>query len=66
MSGFSPLAARPATPSRATAAELLRRKPRRVTVTISWQTYQRLQERADLEGRSFSNLASYLLERGLT
>lgn len=45
---------------------LLRRKPRRVTITVSWQTYQQLQKRADYEGRSFSNLAAYLLEQGLS
>jgi len=34
----------------------------RVTATMSWQLHQRLQKRADEEGRSFSNLISFLLE----
>ena len=44
------------------AAMVLRRKPQRVTTTINWQLYQRLQERADIEGRSLSNLMAHLLE----
>jgi macrodomain Ter protein organizer (MatP/YcbG family) len=38
------------------------RKPQRVSATLNWQLHQRLQDRADLEGRSLSNLVSYLLE----
>jgi len=30
--------------------------------TVSWQLAQRLQERADYEGRSVSNLMAHLLE----
>lgn len=45
------------------AAELLRRRPQRVTITIHWQLRQTLQERADREGRSLSNLMAYLLEQ---
>jgi hypothetical protein len=41
------------------------RKPARLCTTVSWLTMQRLQERADLEGRSVSNLAAFLLEKGL-
>lgn len=41
------------------------RSPRRVTITIPYMTYQDLQERADGEGRSLSNLAAYLLESSL-
>jgi len=41
---------------------LLQRKPQRVTATINWQLHQRLQARADLEGRSLSNLIAHLLE----
>jgi predicted CopG family antitoxin len=41
------------------------RKPQRVTITISWQTYQQLLDRSDNEGRSLSNLAAHLLERGV-
>lgn len=38
------------------------RHPQRVSATLNWQLHQRLQDRADLEGRSLSNLISYLLE----
>jgi hypothetical protein len=44
------------------AANLLHRRPTRVTSTISWQLHQRLQQRADEEGRSLSNLIAFLLE----
>jgi hypothetical protein len=44
------------------AANLLRRKPERVTITLGWALRQRLQARADEEGRSLSNLLAYLLE----
>jgi hypothetical protein len=50
----SPAATRP--------ADLLRRKPERVTVTLNWALRQRLQTRADEEGRSLSNLLAHLLE----
>ena len=43
-------------------ADLLLRKPQRVTATLSWQLHQRLQERADYESRSLSNLVCHLLE----
>jgi len=38
------------------------RKPQRLCSTVSWQTALRLQERADYEGRSLSNLMAYLLD----
>jgi hypothetical protein len=60
MTGFNAtatLAARPLPP--------MRRTPQRVTITLAWGTYQRLLERSDDEGRSLSNLAAHLLERGL-
>ena len=41
------------------------RKPSRVTITIPYGLRAQLQERADHEGRSFSNLCSYLLEHSL-
>lgn len=43
-------------------AALLRRRPQRVTATVPWGLLQRLQQRADIEGRSLSNLVSHLLE----
>jgi hypothetical protein len=42
--------------------QLLFRKPRRITITVPDQIYRTLQERSTHEGRSFSNLAAYLLE----
>jgi len=41
------------------------RSPRRVTITLPYATFQDLQDRADGEGRSLSNLAAYLLESSL-
>jgi len=39
------------------------RTPRRITITVPYQLYQRLVEQSDREGRSLSNLAAFLLER---
>lgn len=39
------------------------RKPQRLTITVSFQLYARLERRAVDEGRSLSNLCAYLLER---
>ena len=41
------------------------RKPQRVTITLCWQTAERLHQRADDQGRSFSNLCAYLLNRAV-
>jgi hypothetical protein len=46
----------------ASPADLMRRRPQRITFSTSWKLHQTLQERADREGRSLSNLISYLLE----
>lgn len=55
--------ARPTQPSSPAASlDLLRRRPQRITFTAHWQLHQRLQQRADQEGRSLSNLISHLLE----
>jgi len=51
----SPAATRP--------AELLRRRPERVTCTLPWVLRQRLEQRALEEGRSLSGLIAYILER---
>jgi hypothetical protein len=37
--------------------------PRRITITIPHSTFEYLVQRSDLQGRSLSNLAAYLLER---
>jgi hypothetical protein len=60
MTSFSPLAAGPA--QLRNGADLLRRKPTRISATLPWGLAQRLQERADVEGRSLSNLIAHLLE----
>jgi hypothetical protein len=49
----------------ARASDVMRRKPQRISTTVTWQVHQRLQDRADLEGRSLSNLVAHLLERGV-
>lgn len=49
-------------PSTTPRLDLLRRRPQRVTTTMSWGLHQRLQARADEEGRSLSNLITFLLE----
>lgn len=41
------------------------RSPRRISITLPWHAFRALQERSDDEGRSLSNLASYLLESTL-
>jgi hypothetical protein len=52
-------------PAAASAAELLKRRPVRLTATVSWSVHQALQERSIYEGRSVSNLIAHLLESGL-
>ena len=44
----------------------MRRHPVRISATLNWQLHQRLQDRADLEGRSLSNLIAHLLELAAT
>lgn len=41
------------------------RAPRRITITVPYGAYQRLLERSELEGRSLSNLAAFLLENAM-
>jgi macrodomain Ter protein organizer (MatP/YcbG family) len=62
MNGFSRRPLQAAELPAVSAAEHLRRCPQRVSVTISWHLRQRLQTRADEEGRSLSNLLAFLLE----
>jgi hypothetical protein len=65
MSSFSRQSVGAAGRTAVSAAELLRRRPQRVTVTIHWRLREHLQSRADEEGRSLSNLMAYLLEQAL-
>jgi len=48
----------------ATAADLAKRRPQRVTITVPWSTLDRLVQRSGSEGRSLSNLCAQLLEMG--
>lgn len=42
-----------------------KRRPRRLSVTISNHTYERVMHFASLQGRSASNLGAYLIEKGV-
>ena len=44
------------------AQQRMMRHPQRISATLNWQLHQRFQDRADLEGRSLSNLIAHLLE----
>mgnify|MGYP006278033893 CR=1 FL=1 len=44
---------------------LMKRHPQRVAVTVSNAVYVSLNHVANAQGRSNSNLAAYLIERGL-
>ena len=41
------------------------KRPKRITITVNHALYTQLVERSSREGRSISNLASYLLQRDL-
>jgi hypothetical protein len=45
---------------------LMTRKPVRVTITVPYRVNEALAERSQVEGRSLSNLAAFLLEDRLT
>ena len=53
------------TAARATGLQLVQRAPQRISITIPYAMYHALIERSDYEGRSISNLAAFLLEKGL-
>jgi hypothetical protein len=63
MTSFSRPVAAPATAA-VSAAEVAKRRPQRVTITLAWGTHERLLERSGFEGRSLSNLCAHLLELG--
>lgn len=58
-----------ATPATSTfmtyALVLAQRSPKRLTITVPYGVYDSLVRRSSYEGRSLSNLASYLLELAL-
>jgi hypothetical protein len=60
----SSVAGHPEIPASPSATELAKRKPVRVTLTMNWQTHQRLLTRSGSEGRSISNLCAHILEMG--
>ena len=41
------------------------KRPKRITITVNHSLYTKLLERSSSEGRSISNLASYLLQLDL-
>ena len=41
------------------------KRPKRITITVNDSLYTKLLERSSSEGRSISNLASYLLQHDL-
>jgi hypothetical protein len=47
-------------------APLWLRKPRRITINLPEAAYEKLLARSSQEGRSLSNLASFLLEKTLS
>ena len=52
------------TPSSAARLPVFR-SPRRISITVPHHAFFALQQRSDVEGRSLSNLAAYLLEISL-
>jgi len=52
------------TPSSAARLPVFR-SPRRISITVPHHAFSALQQRSDVEGRSLSNLAAYLLEISL-
>lgn len=44
----------------------MQRKPKRLTMTINFATYEKLQGTADEQGRSLSNLCAHYLEIATT
>jgi len=52
-------------PNRLTGPAILFRAPRRISITLPYETYSRLLERSSQQGRSLSNLAAFLLESAL-
>lgn len=57
---------RTSTPSAASVRlAALQRKPQRVTITVPGVLVDKLHRRADVEGRSLSNLCAYLLETAM-
>jgi macrodomain Ter protein organizer (MatP/YcbG family) len=45
--------------------EVIQRTPKRISVTLAFNTWKHLVDKSDYDGRSISNLAAYLIETGL-
>lgn len=45
---------------------MLLRSPKRISITIPHNAYEHLLRQSDLEGRSLSNLAAFLLESAIS
>ena len=41
------------------------KKPQRMTITVPWSTFERIEKHATEQGRSMSNFSAYLIERAL-
>jgi hypothetical protein len=54
-----------ARPLTKTLPMLALRKPKRITITIPQSVFERLEQLSYEDGRSLSNLAAFLLERGI-
>ena len=48
------------------ARKPVNKAPKRLSITIPHSTYEAITERSNAEGRSLSNLAAFLLERGIS
>ena len=47
------------------AEKFVIRAPKRLTITIPHSTFEAIAQRSNEEGRSLSNLAAFILERGI-
>lgn len=41
------------------------KKPQRMTITVPWSAFERIEKHATEQGRSMSNFSAYLIERAL-
>ncbi len=52
-------------PANNSSQPAVNRSPQRITITISMRTYEKLVSQSNLEGRSMSSLAAYIIESTL-
>lgn len=48
-----------------TRLQIIGRKPQRISITLPYHVWKELQDLADEEGRSLSNLSVFIVEQGL-